>query len=69
MALLAVPTVDGGFTSYRTPIQILSYVSTTASVGSILTGLFLCVRRATRRAIAFAHARAVGNTTSTGAQA
>lgn len=40
-ALLAVPTVDDHFTSSRTPVQILSYVSTLSSAGSIIAGLLL----------------------------
>jgi hypothetical protein len=47
MALLAVPSVDGGFTSSRSPVQILTYLSSLMSIGTIITGLLL-IRRVLR---------------------
>jgi hypothetical protein len=40
-AVLAIPSVDNGFTSSRTPVQVLCYASILASVGSIILGLLV----------------------------
>jgi hypothetical protein len=41
MALLAIPDVDSNFVLNRNAVQILGYISTMSSVGSIVLGLLL----------------------------
>lgn len=40
-AVLAIPTVDNGFQSYRSPVQIFCYVSILCSVATIILGLLV----------------------------
>ena len=41
VAFLAIPSVDPGYGTHRTPAQLASYLSVVASIGSIVTGLLL----------------------------
>ena len=41
VAFLAIPSVDPGYGTHRTPAQLASYLSVAASIGSIVTGLLL----------------------------